>query len=272
LNLPYERWLNMPFRRVGVGGPEDKSEMTTLCYVTPEYFRTLRIPLLRGRVFADGDRPQSKLVAVVNESFVQEYLCGQETLGSHIAFRFRIDREPREIVGVVGDVQQRPSFGDYGPIGRLPSVYVPAAQVSDEFVQLVHTWFSPSWVVRTSAPQAGLALLLAAVGIYGLTANSVAERTREMGIRMALGANAGRAVWTVAMPGILLAVAGVAVGCLLACGTAQVLQHLVWGVSPTDPVSFVVAALALVSVAAAGSILPALRLARVNPAETLREE
>jgi len=197
-------------------------------------------------------------------------------------------------------------------------VFVPAAQMEGDLLQL-HTWFSPSWVVRTSAapqgvmqgmqrameavePQlpfsgfhtiadlrartlaeqrfqamlvgimAALALVLAAVGIYGLIAQSVVERTREMGIRMALGASARQAVAAVAMPGIALALVGCVAGCVLAAGAVRVLRHLVWGVSTTDPATFAGVAVGLLLVAVAASLIPALRIVRLNPAETLREE
>jgi ABC-type antimicrobial peptide transport system permease subunit len=119
---------------------------------------------------------------------------------------------------------------------------------------------------------AGLALLLAAVGIYGLIANSVAERTRELGIRLALGATVPQAIRAVALPGVALALAGSLVGSVLAGFASQLLRHLIWGVRTGDPLTFVAAGLGLLAVAAAASLLPALRVTRLNPAETLRQE
>jgi ABC-type antimicrobial peptide transport system permease subunit len=119
---------------------------------------------------------------------------------------------------------------------------------------------------------AGLALLLAAVGIYGLIANSVAERTRELGIRLALGATVPQAMRSVALPGVALALAGVMAGSVLAGFASQLLRHLVWGVRPGDPLTFVAVGIGLLGVAAAASFLPALRVTRLNPAETLRQE
>jgi ABC-type antimicrobial peptide transport system permease subunit len=186
-------------------------------------------------------------------------------------------------------------------------------------MQLVHGWFSPNWIVRSSAPAegviagmqrgiqeadpqlpfagfhsmedvrhgalaeerfqamllgalAGLALLLAAVGIYGLIANSVAERTRELGIRLALGATVPQAIRSVALPGLTLALAGVAIGSVLAGFASRLLRHLIWGVHPGDPSTFAAAGIGLLGVAAAASFLPALRVARLNPADTLRQE
>lgn len=315
LGLPYERLLNMGFRRLD--GPPQPGErlITSLCYVTPQYFQALRIPQLRGRAFFAADQPDSRPVMIVNDAFVRTYLRNQEPVGSHI----RIADVAREIVGVAGAVQQKPGWGDNGPLALMPVAYIPVTQTSDEFLKLVHTWFSPNWVVRTRgpvegaiagiqrsveavdpqlpfagfrnmgevrsatlAPQrflttllgvlAGLALLLAAIGIYGLIANSVVESTHELGIRMALGATVWQAMTTVALPGIALSLAGVMVGCALSAAAAQVLRHVVWGVSPTDPLTFAGVGLVLLLVAALATAIPAGRILRLDPAHTLRHE
>ena len=117
---------------------------------------------------------------------------------------------------------------------------------------------------------AGLALLLAAVGLYGLVANSVAERTRELGIRIALGATSRQIVAAAAFPGFLLAIAGVAIGLVVARLGADAMRHLVWGVTVTDPVTFAVAAGAVLVVAAIAALVPALRIVRLNPIRALR--
>ena len=119
---------------------------------------------------------------------------------------------------------------------------------------------------------AGLALLLASVGIYGLIATSVTERRRELGIRMALGATLSNVIANAAAPGVLLAAAGVAVGCLLARVAVHLVESFVYGVKPTDPATFAVVAAGLLAVAAAASLIASLRLLRLNPASTLREE
>jgi predicted permease len=311
LSLPYERALNTGFKRLDGPHVDTESQIANMFYVTPEFFRVLRIPLLRGRVFTSADRSTTAPVVVVSDAFVKMYLGGDQPLGRHL--------DLGEIVGVVGDVQQQSGWGDGTPLAPMPDIYVPSTQVEDKFVLLVHTWFSPSWIVRSSGPAqgtiagmqralqavdpqlpfagfhsmedvryralaqerfqaallgalAGLALLLAAVGIYGLIANSVAERTRELGIRLALGATVPQAMGAVALPGVALALAGVVVGSVLAGFTSQLLRHLVWGVRPGDPVTFVAVGVGLLGVAAAASFLPALRVTRLNPAETLRQE
>jgi predicted permease len=315
LRLPYERHLNDGFRRMD--GPEasDQDIMTDFCYVTPDYFKTLRIPLEQGREFRDTDSATSTPVVIVNQAFAKKYLSKQEAVGSHL----KLDGEGREIVGVIGDVQQAPGWDRTAPLQPTPTAYILASQVSGELLTLIHTWFSPSWIVRASGPPAGtirgiqsatatvdpllpiaafhniedirsaslrserfeatllatlsaLALLLAVVGIYGLMAQSVAERRREMGIRIALGSSVSRAVRDTVTPGILLALVGIAAGCGLAAMSSRVLEHLIFGVSALDPITFATVALGLLAVAAVASLIPARRIAALNPSETLREE
>jgi ABC-type antimicrobial peptide transport system permease subunit len=117
-----------------------------------------------------------------------------------------------------------------------------------------------------------LAILLAALGVYGLIAQSVAERTREMGIRLALGATSQGVVRAAAMPGIQLCLAGIAGGLILALYATRLMKSLIWGVSTTDPWTFAAVASLLLAVAAISSILPALRLSRLDPVQTLRQE
>ena len=119
---------------------------------------------------------------------------------------------------------------------------------------------------------AGLALLLSAIGLYGLIGHSITERTHELGVRLALGATAPQAMTTAMKPGLLLAAAGVAGGLVLSLFAVRLLKHLLWGVQPTDTLTFAVTALVLLAVSAVATLVPALRILRLDPARTLRSE
>jgi predicted permease len=309
LTLPYERALNEGVRI----GASDRIEATNLNYVTPELFTALRIPLLQGRVFSQADGPDSANIVVVNEAFVKRYLKNGEPVGQTI----KIEGQNRAIAGIVGDVlDRRAGWGDYGPVGRIPMVYMPAAQFG---AMGVHIWFSPKWVVRSSldgaqvvkaiedatraadpllpmaayhsvrdlktdaltfqrflAVLAGaialLAMVLSAMGIYGLISNLVSERTRELGIRMALGSGIGKAIQVALRPGLIWVLCGAAVGTVAALGLERFLRSFLWGVQPGDPVTLVGVGLGLLAATALASLIPAVRIARLNPADTLRSE
>lgn len=313
LTLPFERALNVGGRWASAPAGADQIALMNMTYVTPTYFETLRIPLLRGRVFTPDDRAGAAPVIIVNQAFVSRSSPDADPIGRQIVS----GGVARTIVGVVGDIQQKASFGSFGPVAPVPATYVPVAQTTDAFVRMVHAWFSPSWFVRTRAvPQgvaaemqravasvdpllpfatfrtidevraeavataraqmlllgslAALALLLAAVGLYALVANSITERTRELGIRLALGASPRQAITAAALPGLSLACAGVAIGVAAARAAATLLRHLVWGVSVADPLTFAVAAAVVLIVAAVAVIVPALRVLRLTPVRALR--
>jgi predicted permease len=309
LTLPYERALNNGFRLVG-GDPSGRP--FNLTYVTPEYFDALHVPLKRGRLFTDADAAGAPVI-IVNETFVRVYSPDQDPIGRQIA-----NNGVRTIVGVVGDVQTKTAFGNFGPVGAGPAAYVPPAQLSAGFFRTAHTWFSPSWIVKLAGPQtqiveqmqravqsvdpqlpfakfrtldavrgqavatpraqaallstlAALALLLAAIGLYGLMASSVAERTRELGIRLALGATGRQALFAAAAPGLVLSAIGVTVGLIAARLAGRTLQHLVFGVSTSDSLTFSVAAGVVMLVAVVATLVPALRIVRLNPIKALRQ-
>jgi len=315
ITLPYERPLRIGCAVLDGPNGNPRGRACNETYVTPGYFETLRIHRISGRDFTAADTADSQPVALANQTFVRKYLKGQEPLGSHI----RADGKAREIIGVVADVQLAEASGTNAPVSTAPIIYVPETQIADAFIPVLHTWFSPSLIVRTAGRQEGiipaiqsavkivdpqlpiasfqsmdevvfrsladqrfqavllgtlaaLALLLSAVGIYGLIANSVIERARELGIRMALGATIGQAMRAVALPGIALGLIGVCIGCALARVSVGVVKHLVFGVRSTDPVTFALAAVCLLLATAIASLIPALRVTRLNPADTLRAE
>jgi hypothetical protein len=316
LGLPYQRLLNLGFRHLdGPQAAAAQGQMTNATYVTPDFFRAMRIALRRGRAFDRPDTESSAPVVIVSSAFAQAYFGGEDPIGR----RIRLSGADREIVGVVADVQVKPGWGNGGPLSTMPLAYLPVSQVSDGFLRLVHGWFEPVFVVRSAMPMTetgtalrraldavdpllpfadvrgmrevktkslaeprllmmllgGLALatlLLTAVGIHGLIATSVVERTREIGIRLALGANIGQAMCTIAYPGIALAVIGTAIGLMAAAASVHLIRHFVWGVSTTDASTFVGVAIVLLVVASSASLLPTLRILRVDPATTLRQE
>jgi hypothetical protein len=318
LGMPYSRLLNDGFRRVD--GPHidapDAGHITNEMYVTAGFFETLKVPVRGGRTIDPRDTAASPPVAVVNDAFVARYYKDDpQVIGRHIG-----PGTLREIVGVVGNTQQGSAgWGNFGPISPLPCIYFPASQTSSKFLTLVHTWFQPSWVVRSTLAEgsvvtelrgaiaavdprlpiasirtiddlrgdklssqrfmmwlvAGLglmALVLAGVGVHGLIASSVNERTREIGIRLALGASARQAIAAVVVPGLVLVIIGVAIGAAAALWTARLLQSFVWGVTPTDPLTFGGVVVVLLTIALLASLIPALRVLRLDPARTLRAE
>src|SRR5262249_23920359 len=148
--LPYERALNLGARWIGAKPGAEAIPIMNQTYVTPGYFETLRIPLIRGRVFTDADDAKALPVIVVNQAFVQRNSPDQDPIGRQIARNPR----PLTIVGVVGDIQQKAGWGDFGPVAPVPASYIPVAQTNAAYLKMVHTWFSPSWFVRLrSSPQ-----------------------------------------------------------------------------------------------------------------------
>jgi len=311
LSLPYERALNQGWRFDDE--PGSGREAISLTYVTPDYFQALRIPVLRGRVFDDRDTSTSPPVVTVNDAFVRQYSRDRDAVGRLLGLGGPTD-SPVKIVGVVGAIQQLSTFGNLGPVAALPGVYVPATQFGEAFA-LVHTWFQPSWIVRTTGPiaivpsmqralreidpsltfnkfrtiedvqseamttsrvqaflliaLAGIALALCVAGVYGVVANSVVERRRELGVRMALGATPWQTLKTAAAAGIGLAVCGTAVGLLLSLLVAGVMRQLVFGLSVNDPLTLAAAAGVVVVTASAAAIIPALRTLRLNVTSVL---
>ena len=314
LSLPYERWLN---NGLSIPGREKVkgANITNVNYVTTDFFNTLRIPVLRGRAFTLADGATSGKVAIANQTFVRNYLGDEEPLGRPV----KLGGNQILIVGVVGDLQQRPGWGSNAPLTKVPALYIPAAQTSDGFLKMVHTWFAPNWIVRGTAGSnelrgaienatrsvdpllpmasfrsvsdmkadsltfqrflvvvvgaiAALAMLLSALGIYGLIANLVAERTRELGIRMALGSSVAEAIATVLRPGVMWVAAGAVVGGGAAVLLEKLLKSYLWGVKSSDPTTMVGVAIGLLVAAALASLIPSLRITRLNPADTLRAE
>jgi putative ABC transport system permease protein len=273
--------------------------------VTPEYFITWNLPIVEGRAFTARDDENAPKVAIVTRQFASKLWPGESAIGKR--FKVGKDGPMHEVVGVSGDIQ----YFSIGETPK-PFFFRPYAQnYRSGFTVTAHTAVDPASLAnqlratialldptlpvfdvrsfddhvrngrallgtRIGAWFAGifgvLALVLASVGVYGLIAYSVAQRTREIGIRVALGARAGAVVGLVVRQGIRIAVAGVLVGVALTFGVTQLLANLLYGVSARDPIIFGSVAIALSAVGAMASLLPARRAATVDPLVALREE
>jgi putative ABC transport system permease protein len=277
--------------------------------ITPAYFRTLRIELLEGRDFSPSDNETSKPVLIVNEKFAQKYFPGQSAIGKHVRADVGdgVTRSPmREIVGVVANTKRR------GLTSATDAQYfVPYAQcviVSPDIVvrtaenghlnlasfirrQLATLDRSiPVYGVKTmdtfvsaSAAQPRfqalvltsfsiLAVLLSAVGLYAFLSYMVVQRTTELGLRMALGAQRLNIIALIVGRGVSLTIAGLAMGCVFAIGLARVLSSFLFEVEPFDPTSIALSMTVILGVALIASSLPARRAGNLDPIDTLRQQ
>ena len=271
--------------------------------VSPGLFRTLEIPLLRGRDFTDADVETAPPVIIVSQATAQKFWGSDDPIGRVIK-PARADARAWTVVGVVGDVRSTAlvrespamylSSGsrlwpvmdvvvrmDGGPESVPPSIRQKVHQIDPE-VPLATVRTMEQWVSNTAAQPrlnamllavfAGVALLIAAVGTYGVLAYSVSQRTREIGLRLALGAPRGRVLRLIVREGMTMGVAGIGAGLVCAVGVSQVLASLVFGVPVRDPATFVSVTIVLTVVALAACAVPALRASRVDPMVSLREE
>ena len=266
--------------------------------VTPDYFRTLGISLVSGRSFAESDDADALPVVVVNEALASKYWAGQP-VGRRIATKGK----QWQVVGVVKTAKYTSLAEAPRPYLYLPlyQFYEPATVVHvrtsgnpSGMVQALRSQvreMDPTLPVSGSRPLAEqlsvallparmgalvlaafglLALLLAAVGLYGTLAYSVSQRSREIGIRMALGADGRRLLWLVMGQGVRLASIGVGIGLAVAFAASGLVSSLLYGVSPLDPVTFLAVSAFLIAVAVVASVIPAQRAIRIDPVSALR--
>ncbi|HEY7700109.1 MAG TPA: FtsX-like permease family protein, partial [Vicinamibacteria bacterium] len=268
---------------------------------TERYFETMKIPLIRGRLIDDRDREDSPHVILINETLARRYFAGEEPLGKVIVN----PHGKAEVVGVVGDVhhygldaEPRPEL--YAPLrqGAFNGMTLVARTTLDPerfstelrrtireidadqaiydmstMEQAMARWvFLPRLSMSLLTTFAAAALGLAAVGIYGVIAYSVSQRSREMGLRMALGAGKPDLVGLVVSGSLRFVLPGMALGLLMSAALARLLAGQLFGVSPFDPVVYLGVALVLGTTALAASYLPARRATRVDPIEALRVE
>jgi putative ABC transport system permease protein len=293
------------------GRPLKKSEypVTTLHIIDHDYFRTLGIPLLSGRVFnPQDDAPGATPVVIISERLAKQVFPGEDPVGRRIkpGISSGTSGEPmRVVVGVVGDVKAEGLGAPSIPESYLSYAQLPFAPMS----VVVRTEIAPANLVRTLTAEVQsldsalpllhvktldeyvddsivgtrfetfllgtfgvLAFVLTAVGLYGVISYTVAQRTREMGIRLALGADRNAILGMVVKSGTLLACSGAVIGLAAAFLLTRLIASLLFGVGPTDPLTFLCVPIALISVAILASYVPARRAARVDPMVALRYE
>jgi predicted permease len=284
---------------------KDRTGTADYCAASPAYFHTLGIPLIRGRLFDDRDRPNEPHVAVISESLVRARWPGVNPIGQAIEFgNMDGDLRPLTIIGIVGDTRengleqpprpiiyvnllQRPRFATTVVMRSSadPRAITTAARsvlkavapdVPPRFRTFTQIYASSlgarQFNLTLVAAFAATALVLAVAGIYGVMAYSVTQRRREIGVRVALGASPGQVFRIVLGQGLLTTAIGVAAGVVGAVGLTRTLETLLFGVKPTDPLTFAAVIALLVGVAALACYLPARRATRADPMEALRQE
>ena len=272
--------------------------------VSNGYFDTMRIPILAGRGFSERDGTSTAGVIIVNEAFGGQFFKNQNPIGKHLRLASG-PKQDMEIIGVVGNIHHD-SLSD----SRVPEMYTPFAQTpagqmhivvrgganpenlaaalreivtnmdKDEALSDFRTLDAirdasiaqPRFSTQLLGTFAALALILAAVGLYGLMAYSVTQRINEIGIRVALGATRGDILNLVLRRGAMLALCGIAIGLVASLALSSLLSSLLFGVKPTDPLTFSAVASILAAVALAASYIPAHRATRVDPNISLRHE
>jgi macrolide transport system ATP-binding/permease protein len=298
--LGYRGFSSTPIAVNGYQAPPDQQPEVEYNQVSPSYFATLGIPLDSGREFTRDDDEKAPLVAIVNRTMVMRYWKGEDPIGLRLQVKGRWTR----VVGVAADSKYE-SMGE----NATPFFYVPLRQEFDREPDLyIRTTQSPQSVLaavlrevhaldpnlalyemitlqeqvnRAAAPQlvavtlvstlGGLALLLAAVGLYGVMSYSVAQSTRELGLRMALGAGATNLLRLVISRGLRLATSGILAGAIAALVLTRLLGQLLYKVSPHDPLVFGSALVVMGITAISACLLPAWRASRTDPARVLRD-
>ena len=290
------------------GRPDIPSRYSDYRLVSPGYFATMRVPLLAGRLLSEADDSTSQHVTVINETMAKKFFPGENALGKRL-IELGMDSHravPLTVVGVVGDVRasdlakpptpehfisyrQRPERAFSGvllvrttvPPSTIGTVARTRLRLLDSNVLMKietaadirsRSLGDRRFTMTVLAGFALLALVLAAIGIYGVLSYSVARRTREIGVRMALGAARTRVIRAVLWESLTPVAAGAFAGVVAALGLTRLIRTLLYGVSATDPLTFAAGIVVLLGVAVLASILPAARAANVDPAIALREE
>ena len=297
--------MDPPFEVEGRPAAPGEEPIARVTYVTPGYFDAMGIGLVRGRLFTQDDRAETAPVVVIGETMAHRTWPGEDPIGKRITGRFRGPPVTREVVGVVRDVRHT----GYEEALR-PGYYIPHAQTPfGSMTIVIHSALDPAsvlgpaqrvvWSLRndltfsgtetleglragtlavrrvilvTLGLFAGLGAVLAAVGIYGVISLSVAQRTRELGVRMALGAAPASLRGLVLRQGLRLTAIGILLGAAGSVAVTRLLRRLLYGTAPTDPLTFVLAAFVLAVVATLAAWVPARRATGVSPLAALRSE
>jgi len=274
----------------------------------PGYFKTMGIPLIAGRTFGEEDGLHGPPTIIINQAFAKKYFPGENPLGQHIQVRMGDDvfeHPVREVVGVVGDIKRKALTADADPQYYLPYAQavvtnpylvvrtkadpaaiqpairsavhaldpnVPVYQVATVEDYLSKSAAQPRFQAFLLTCFATIALVLAAVGLYGFLSYIVVQRTQEIGLRLALGAQRSTVLGMIVRRGLLLALAGAASGMVISVVLTKVISGLLFQVRPTDPLILVATAALLLIVSAAASSLPACRAAWLDPMKTLRDQ
>ena len=271
--------------------------------VSADYFRTMRIPILKGRTFTRDEDEQGKPVVLIDENLARRFWPSEEAIGKHIKYD---SPQAHEIIGVVREVklygsEAKPLIKIYTPMGRAavqgPTLSVRTAgsnpqslvaaitreiHVLDKDVPVTEVTTLSELLAHEASPKrfnagllslfAGIALSLAAIGVYGVTSYTVAQRTHEVGIRMAIGAQNSDVLKLFLREGLQLVLLGLVIGLAGAFALTRLIQSLLFGVSPADGATFALVAVGLLVVALLACYIPARRATKVDPLVALRYE
>jgi putative ABC transport system permease protein len=291
-------------RSFSTGGSE-RDHNADIRVSTPDYFRAMGIPLLKGRTFSESDIENPLKLAVVNDALARTVFPGQDPIGKQLT-KFGPDSLTLQIIGVVGNVRHvgldtipRPEVYQLLGQAQWPSMFVAIRSATSDAAMLTPAAQSVVWSVNKDIPLANVrtmqeviansveqrrfsmllltifatvAMLLAAIGLYGVMSYTVAQRTKEIGIRMALGARRPDVLALVVKQGMALVLIGIVAGVLLSLGTTRLISGMLFGITATDPLTFAGVGALLSAVAFLANYLPARRAAKVEPMVALRYE
>jgi predicted permease len=311
LSLPYERALNTGLK-LSDGEEAGQIIMTSEAYVTPDYFGALQIPVLMGRSFTDADGPDSQHVAIVNQTFARKFFHGASPIGRYVDKDTIIVGMVADVAIAPGLEVSAPLAGEEGmyvpaaqmdakmlsivhvwfqpswivriagPVEGLTAQMQRSLASADPNLPFSGFYGMRDLLVKTLATQrlevallstmAALALLLSGIGIFALIANIVAQKTREIGIRIALGSTIRQAMLDIGAPGIRASALGLIVGLILSAGALRAMRGVLYGVGVYDAPTILIVVLMLAFVSFVATTVPTLRIAGIDPAKTLRDE